>query len=361
MTIYTALSGVLLASAASGLATETFRLTTLPPIPTTWAPATTCFAPSSVIENGDTIYNVGCGLRDRRSCCPPGYNDSEVIFEPAADAINSVVCPRGYVGGPSWDGADETIDLAAGGVETLVCCPSGVQLWSTFGTPAYPLCYTQVRTSGRAGVSTVSTYARPLFFAQQVQVTTSGSATASTSGTTEAPRSSTADAAETTGTNIEQTATSTPIGRRNGLAAGAIAGIVIGAVLVPALVGLGAFICWRRQREPPEIPGAGAGAGKPIAEADDTAFAKQAPTELGGGGELRLNGSQGYTYNGGKTPELDGTGYTYMGTAAPTAELDGRTVSRMEGRPLMGARYENEELVTGPAGGLIEQKVLRPM
>ncbi|KAK6332337.1 hypothetical protein TWF696_003055 [Orbilia brochopaga] len=204
------------------------NLTTVPPIPPTWTADPSCFTPSVAYGQLEAIYNVGCGLQSRRSCCPPGYNDSNVIF-----GLGTRGCPDGYTEDVKWGGSGAAVDLGGSEVHTLVCCPSGIRLWMTEGTTAAPLCYTQMPYSGSGTTSqkTISTFARPFFVAQATAGITTSASTAET-GKTEVP---------------SQQEGSVP--SNGGLSGGAIAGIVVGVVLSLFLVGILVYtFCMRKSR-----------------------------------------------------------------------------------------------------------------
>lgn len=184
------------------------------------------------------------------------------------------VCPSGYIDRPEWGGSTEGPVLTkAGSLErTVVCCPSGVSLWSLFGPSQTALCYTQnptTRANPRlSDLYDASTYARPFFLAVEAVVTaTSVPETTATSVPETTATTSGRPTTRSTSTGLGTTAGgSVPTetggsgdggdvdqgsdngqGKKGGLSSGAIAGIVIG-VVAPIAIGVIAFIFWKRKR-----------------------------------------------------------------------------------------------------------------
>ncbi|KAJ6259321.1 hypothetical protein Dda_6221 [Drechslerella dactyloides] len=220
----------------------TLNLTTIAPMPSTWAPEATCYTPAPAVGKYEVIYNVGCGLQSRRECCPPGYNDSDVIF-----GMGTRGCPNGYTGDSQWDGPEgiEPIKLEASGTRTVVCCPSGVSLWSMIGDnrdPGNPLCYAHMpfsTTRGSVTQSQITTFARPFFFAQAVGTPTHDNPPGTTS------RGSSEATGTTAGTSTGEISSQ----RRNGLGTVAIVFIVIGVLVFLLLVGVLAYYCLIRKKK----------------------------------------------------------------------------------------------------------------
>ncbi|KAK6499836.1 hypothetical protein TWF481_010193 [Arthrobotrys musiformis] len=269
LAIITLLTAATLTTAQSTTKPATLKLTTVAAYPSTWTVSANCFSEiSAQDDNQEIIYNMGCGAQVRKSCCPPGWNPA-VVFGGATSTVGGTrgVCPSGYIDRPEWGGAtDGPVLTKAGGERTVVCCPSGISLWSLFGLSQTALCYTQ-NPSSRANSRLsdpyfVSTYARPFFLAVEAVVTaTSASNTGTTSNT---PSRSTSTGLGTTSTSSGgsvPTETGGGVGdggdtdpggddgqaKKSGLSSGAIAGIVIG-VIAPTALGILAFIFWRRKR-----------------------------------------------------------------------------------------------------------------
>ncbi|KAK6515262.1 hypothetical protein TWF506_007605 [Arthrobotrys conoides] len=237
----------------------TLKLTTVAPYPTTWTVSANCFSEvAAKDDNQETIYNMGCGAQVRKSCCPPSWSPGVVFGDMTSTVGGSKgLCPSGYIDLPEWGGPTEGPVLTkAGSVErTVVCCPSGVSLWSLFGLSQTPLCYTQnpsTRANSRlSDPYLVSTYARPFFLAVEAVVTATSTpeTTSSRPGT-----SSTSSRLDTTAGGSIPTETGgggdggdNGQEKKSGLSSGAIAGIVIG-VIAPIAIGIIAFIFWRRKR-----------------------------------------------------------------------------------------------------------------
>ncbi|KAK6531140.1 hypothetical protein TWF281_007964 [Arthrobotrys megalospora] len=261
ITLLTTLSST--TSAQSTTKPATLKLTTVAPYPSTWTVSANCFSQvPAVDDNQETIYNMGCGAQVRKSCCPPNWKPG-VVFGDMTSTVGGTkgICPSGYLDRPAWGGlTGGPVLTKAGGVETtVVCCPSGIPIWSLFGLSQTPLCFTQ-NPSSRANTQLsdpyyVSTYARPFFFAVEAVVTaTSASESTSSTPTTRSTSTglgTTAGGSAPTetggGKDGDPNGGGTGQGEKSGLSSGAIAGIVIG-VIAPIAIGIIAFIFWRRKR-----------------------------------------------------------------------------------------------------------------
>ncbi|KAK6356184.1 hypothetical protein TWF718_000556 [Orbilia javanica] len=264
------LSTAILTSAQSTTKPATLKLTTVAPYPSTWTVSANCFSEvAAQDDNQETIYNMGCGAQVRKSCCPPGWTPG-VIFGDVTSTVGGSrgVCPSGYIDRPEWGGATEgpMLTKAGSATSTVVCCPSGISLWSLFGLSQTPLCYTQnpsTRANSRlSDPYFVSTYARPFMLAVEAVVTAPSATKSIATTSSESSSSSSRDAStgssrtaggsiptETAGgdsDNVDQGGDSKKR-KKGGLSSGAIAGIVIG-VIAPIAIGVIAFIFWRRKR-----------------------------------------------------------------------------------------------------------------
>ncbi|KAF3165215.1 hypothetical protein EYR41_004088 [Orbilia oligospora] len=265
ITLLAALHPTLTLSQSTTTKPATLKLTTVAPYPTTWTVSANCFSEVSARDdNQETIYNMGCGAQVRKSCCPPGWSPG-VVFGDITSTVGGSrgLCPSGYIDRPEWGGPTEGPVLTrAGSVErTVVCCPSGISLWSLFGLSQTPLCYTQ-NPSSRANSRLsdpyfVSTYARPFFLAVEAVVTATSSPPETTETTSNRPTTSglgttvggsipTETGGGGNGDDVDQ-GDKNGQGGKSGLSSGAIAGIVIG-IIAPIAIGIIAFIFWRRKR-----------------------------------------------------------------------------------------------------------------
>ncbi|EPS45633.1 hypothetical protein H072_386 [Dactylellina haptotyla CBS 200.50] len=344
---YILLSFLLLSSFSNA---ESLKLTTAPPIPTSWTVSANCFSPVAAVDNNsETIWNMGCGKTIRRSCCPPSW-DIRVIFEAQTNTPTTVprktdACPNGYLDQVVWGDLTSTPETAG----TKICCPSGITYWSTFGASGDPLCYTQTpfaRSTGGVRLSDpywVSTYARAFFIAEQAVIgsptstSVPASTTASMTGsTTAATTGSSSQVVGTTAGNQVTETPGTPSGgdSKSGLGSGAIAGIVVG-IVVPIILGVVAFIIWRRRRvlgmtmhmgskeDPPVPPPAGSSDFYPLKDSSEN--------------------SAGYF----RTPPAETSYYGHNKYIISESALEGSTAgnSNMESQDRRIARFENAEKV----------------
>ncbi|KAK6363436.1 hypothetical protein TWF730_000867 [Orbilia blumenaviensis] len=241
----------------------TLKLTTVAPYPSSWTVSANCFSEVSARDdNQETIYNMGCGAQVRKSCCPPSWKPG-VVFGDITSTVSGTrgVCPEGYMDKPAWGGrTGGPVLTRAGSIEsTVVCCPSGISLWSLFGLSQTPLCFTQNPSSRADGRLSdpfyVSTYARPFFLAVEAVVTATPASSTETTSSRPTARTTSGGLGTTAGGSAP-TETGGPGGdqdgnngqeQKSGLSSGAIAGIVVG-VLAPIAIGIIAFIFWRRKR-----------------------------------------------------------------------------------------------------------------
>ncbi|KAF3936081.1 hypothetical protein ABW20_dc0105955 [Dactylellina cionopaga] len=248
----------------------------------------------------------------------------------------------------------------------------GIAFWSTFGSPtAEPLCFTQTpytADSGSIRISDpywVSTYARPFFLAERAAVTDDTSTSAPTNTGAGASGPSTRSTSQVVGTTAgDGRPTDTGAGSaggdgqqatKSGLSAGAIAGIII-AVVLPILLGVGAFIFWRRRRllgkhmsmqggskgkemDPPVPPPAGNGIESGVFPWNDWPSESESPISAGRGlpGVLE-NGGYGY-----KLP-IAGSETALNGKAYGAGENHERRVSAFENAEKVPGENANEEL-----------------